>query len=194
MQIRKSRSIAGCLAAVALIASVAANAVPHEVSNGGFESGDFTDWTQFGDTSFSGVDTFAPHSGTYAAFFGPVGSPGGIFQTIETTPGRDYTIDFWLMNEADAFGSATPNFFSFNWDGGAAEFTLTDAPASGYTHYSFLLPADIGGDRPALQLCSTTRRSGTSTMSPRPSRSPGSLALVALAGGLVALARRRRNA
>lgn len=193
MQIRKSRSIAGCLAAVALIASVAANAVPHEVSNGGFETGDFTDWTQFGDTSFSGVDTFAPHSGTYAAFFGPVGFPGGIFQTIETTPGRDYTIDFWLMNEADVSGSATPNFFSFNWDGGAAEFTLTDAPASGYTHYSFLLPATS---------TSTDLRfsfehgpafwdlDDVSTTVPE----PGSLALVTLAGGLVALARRRRNA
>ncbi len=193
MQIRKSRSIAGCLAAVALIASVAANAVPHEVSNGGFESGDFTDWTQFGDTSFSGVDTFAPHSGTYAAFFGPVGSPGGIFQTIETTPGRDYTIDFWLMNEADAFGSATPNFFSFNWDGGAAEFTLTDAPASGYTHYSFLLPATSA----ATDLRFSFEHGpafwdldDVSTTVPE----PGSLALVTLAGGLVALARRRRNA
>jgi hypothetical protein len=65
--------------------------------NGGFETGTFSGWTQWGDTSFSGVSNGVPvHSGTYAAFFGPTGSLGGIMQTVSTTPGQTYTLILWL--------------------------------------------------------------------------------------------------
>jgi hypothetical protein len=65
--------------------------------NGGFETGDFTGWTQWGDTSFSGVSSTVPvNSGSFAAFFGPTTSLGGIRQTVAATPGQSYTLTLWL--------------------------------------------------------------------------------------------------
>jgi hypothetical protein len=193
MHVRTSHSLAGCLATAALVASMAVQAVPNSVVNGDFETGDFTDWTQFGDTSFNGVDTNAPQSGVYGAFFGPVNGAGGISQTLLTTAGRDYNIDFWLQNEADANSTATPNSFAFNWNGGPTEMVLVDAPAFGYTHYSFILPATSATTNLSFafeHLPAFWDLDAVSATVPE----PGSLALVVLAGGLVALARRRRGA
>ena len=54
--------------------------------NGGFETGDFTGWTQTGNTVFNGVQCPGPgptvFEGNCSAFFGPVGSLGGISQTV----------------------------------------------------------------------------------------------------------------
>ena len=190
MQVRKSYSFAGCLATVALVASMTAHAVL--VTNGGFETGDFTGWTQFGNTAFSGVDSFAPQAGNFASFFGPVGSPGGIFQTLATTPGSEYKVDFWLMNEADVIGNATPNSFSFNVNGGPDELTLTNSPATGYVHYTFGFVATGA----ATDLRFTFEHDpafwdldSVSAVVPE----PGTLALLTLAGSLVGLTRRRRN-
>jgi hypothetical protein len=38
------------------------------VTNPGFETGDFTGWTLSGDTSFTFVEGFFPHSGSFSAF------------------------------------------------------------------------------------------------------------------------------
>src|SRR5262249_25131594 len=48
--------------------------------NGGFETGDFTGWDLSGNTGFTGVSAINPHSGTYAAFLGPIGSLGFLCQ------------------------------------------------------------------------------------------------------------------
>jgi hypothetical protein len=102
-----------------------------QVQNGGFETGDFTGWTQFGDTSFNGVCSvstcpggYAPYAGTYAGFFGPVGDTGGIYQDITTVPGQDYTISFYLALPV----GGTPNSFEVQF--GAAIFTLTNSPGT----------------------------------------------------------------
>lgn len=109
------------------------------VLNPGFETGDFTDWTQFGDTTFNGVcdvstcpGGFAPFSGTYSAFFGPVGDHGGIYQDIPTVIGQNYTVDFWLALPV----AGTPNFFEVSF--GDASLTLTNFPAAfGWAEFTF---------------------------------------------------------
>jgi hypothetical protein len=70
--------------------------------NGDFETGDFTGWTQSGDTSFTSVITGTAdgtriHSGTHAAEFGP-SALGFLSQTLGTTAGASYTLTFWLSH------------------------------------------------------------------------------------------------
>lgn len=191
MQHRISRAIGGCLVACALLAGTAARA--DAVANGGFETGDFTGWTQHGDTSFNGVDTLAPHSGQFAGFFGPVGATGGISQLLATTPGAFYDIEFWLKNEADVQGAVVPNSFDFSWNG-VSQFSLTDEPSSEYTKHTFTLQALSAstelkfnfGHGPAywdLDDVAAVQRVPE----------PVSLALAGLAVGLVAVQRRRRS-
>ena len=127
--------------AVALLSfgtAVFAGTAPVPITNGGFETGDFTGWTQFGDTTFNGVcdistcpGGFAPYAGTYSAYFGPVGDTGGIFQNVATVVGQQYTLTFYLANQP----GGVPNFFDVQF--GNAGFTLTDFPvAFGWTQFT----------------------------------------------------------
>lgn len=195
MQIRIWPTLASCLAAAALLVSVHARANPELVDNGDFETCDFSGWTEFGETAFSGVDGNAPLAGSCAAFFGPVTS-GGIQQSITTVVGHSYEVEFWLQNEADPFGASIPNSFSFSWNGAPVSLA-TDSPAFGYTHYSFVLSAtDVATlirfdfrHLPAfwdLDNVSVTERLVTVP-------EPGSLALLALGIGAAAMVRRRRR-
>ena len=71
---------------IAVLASAALSARANLVTNPGFETGDFTGWTQWGDTSFTGVSSSVPiHSGNFAAYFGPTSTDGGIDQNIAGT-------------------------------------------------------------------------------------------------------------
>jgi hypothetical protein len=108
------------------------------VVNCGFESGNFTGWTQSGNTSNTGVGNFppGPNSGSFDAFFGPAGSVGFLTQTIATTPGTVYTVSFFLRNH----NAVTPNSFSASF-GGTNLMTLTDSPSFGYTQFVFSVVA-----------------------------------------------------
>jgi subtilase family serine protease len=91
------------------------------VTNGGFETGDFTDWTLspadtsytlvFEGFSYNGVNV-SPHSGMYMALLGTDGAQGGISQTLATTPGQTYVLSFWI-NGTDGY---TPNQINANWN------------------------------------------------------------------------------
>jgi len=103
------------------------------VTNGGFETGNFTGWTQSG-TPGAGVASspFPVHSGSFAAALGPSGSDGFLSQTLATTPGTTYLVSFWL--ESDGL---TPNDFSASW-GGTTIFSQDDIPSMSYTDFTFL--------------------------------------------------------
>ena len=100
------------------------------VTNGGFESGNFSSFTLSGNGAFTGVDTGSASTGTYGAFFGSVGSVGNLSQTIATTAGSSYLISFDLRN-----GGAGSNFFQAIF-GGMQLFSATNASIFGFTHYS----------------------------------------------------------
>ena len=107
-------------AALVLATFSAGAAQANIVTNPGFETGDFTGWTLSGDTSFTFVEEgFFPHSGSFSAFLGTLGSTGSITQTLATTAGASYDIEFWLNSEF------TPNFFSVSFDGIVVD-SLTD--------------------------------------------------------------------
>jgi hypothetical protein len=120
----------GAPAAKADVCTVAGNLVV----NCGFETQPaFSGWTQSGNTDFSGVSGgISAHSGSFGAFFGPVGSLGFITQSLVTTPGATYNLSFWLLNES----TLSPNQFTASFNG-VALTTLTNSAAFGYTLFSF---------------------------------------------------------
>jgi len=181
---------------VSAVALLSVGAVQADlVTNGGFEAGNFTAWTETGDTSFNGVQCpgpdFSVQSGNCSAFFGPVGTLGGISQALATVAGAYYDISFWL--EPDG---GTVSQFIFNWDGGLAELSLSDMLASGFVKYSFLLPATTANtslsfsfrdDVGFINLDSVTVNAASAVPE------PGTLSL-ALAGlALVGVAAKRRR-
>jgi len=119
----------------ALAASFAGSAHANLVTNSGFETGDFSGWTLGGGTDFRGVDYVAPHSGTYAAFFGAQGTPTTLSQDIATIIGATYEVSFWLQN-----GFSGPNSFSSSF-GGQSLTSLSNANAFGYQQLTFLVVA-----------------------------------------------------
>ena len=74
------------------------------VTNGSFETGDYTGWTwggNYGPSSSHGVQTFintGAESGKFAAGLGSVGSDGTLSQNVQTTAGQHYAVSFWLAN------------------------------------------------------------------------------------------------
>jgi len=107
------------------------------ITNGSFETGDFTGWTQSGNTGFSGVECpgapFAgPGDGNCDAFFGPVGSNETLSQSFATVVGQFYTIVFDFRPD----GGVT-SFFSAVWDAQPALISVTNPAASAYEVLTF---------------------------------------------------------
>jgi hypothetical protein len=83
------------------------------VLNGGFETGNFTNWILAGDQIENTVTSLrvTPHSGNYCAIFSQYGSVGYLSQAVPTLPGQAYLLAFWLANTT----GSTPNQFLVNW-------------------------------------------------------------------------------
>lgn len=135
------RFVAAVVLGVAGTASAA-----NVVVNGGFETGDFSGWTQFGNTGFTEVTGGGyANTGSYGAAFGPIGSIGGVTQVLALSAGDVVNVSFALLNTG-----GTPNEFKFILDGQTLHSEL-NADAFGYITYSFsgIL---IGSDDPELRI------------------------------------------
>ena len=124
-----------------------ATPITNIVTNGGFETGNFSGWTQGGNTSFTGVDSFSAHSGNFGAFMGPggKGGPGSLSQNLTTTVGANYELSFFMYGENDS-GSHDGSFnsvqFQVFWNG-VMIFDTTNPPSS-YQQFSFVNLAATG--------------------------------------------------
>ena len=124
-----------------------ATPITNIVTNGGFETGNFSGWTQGGNTSFTGVDSFSAHSGNFGAFMGPggKGGAGSLTQNLTTTVGASYELSFFMYGEngSESFdGSFGSVQFQVFWNG-VMIFDTTSPPAS-YQQFSFINLAATG--------------------------------------------------
>jgi len=120
-----------------MFTAVAAFSLAHPVkanliTNGGFETGDFTGWTP-SDVPV-GEFEFPPHSGNFQAF-----SEGGtLSQTLASIPGQTYFVSFWLATVVFPFDV---NLFEVTW-GGEVEIHLVNQFAFiPYRHFTFSVEA-----------------------------------------------------
>jgi Pro-kumamolisin, activation domain len=126
-----------------LINALAQNQFPPvPLFNGGFEDGDFTDWTvnAGGFVVVVGVaSTFYRayvHSGTYAAYLSQPAELGYLSQPVTTQPGQPYLISFWLNNPVGGI----PNEFQVWWNG-TELFDQTNLPSFGWTNIQLVAAA-----------------------------------------------------
>jgi hypothetical protein len=136
------------------------------IQNGGFETGDFTDWTLQGDAGqYDFVDDgnytgIPPHSGNYFAVLGEVGFQAYLLQTVPTLAGQSYLLSLWL-NSPD---SNPPTEFSVTWNGNTlfdqVDMPATTMPPAGWTNLQFIVAAtneasslQIGGQDDSFYLC-----------------------------------------
>ncbi len=106
------------------------------VTNGDFETGDFTGWTLGGNTGSVFVSTENPNSGLYSAHLGPNGSDGTLSQNVITQQNRTYQLTYHL----DVNDSGTPNNFSTSI-GGVTVFSQTNMAAQPFTTYNYQFTA-----------------------------------------------------
>jgi hypothetical protein len=183
-------------ATAALLLSAGAASAANLVTNGSFETGDFTGWEQFGDTGFtfvtSEVSSGGPTDGDFHAAFGPTDpNGGGILQTIATVAGASYTLTFDLANIGNP-----PNAWGLVWDGDFIDIVFDLEPFD-YQSLSYSLVASSGStelafafyNEPSYFLLDNISLTADSGAIPE----PASWALMIAGFGLVGSTLRRRR-
>jgi len=126
-----------------LINALAQNQYPAvPLFNGGFEEGNFTDWTvnatnlvMVASSNGTHYGSYV-HSGNYAAYLSQPGQLGYLSQSAATLAGQPCLISFWLNNPV----GGTPNEFQVWWNG-TELFDQTNLPAFGWTNIQLVATA-----------------------------------------------------
>lgn len=111
------------------------------VQNGGFETGDFTNWTLSDNGGPDQVDngslsSITPYDGSYEFIFGQANSPAYLSQNLMTSPGQTYLFSFWLCNPTNG---ATETFQA-SWNGGTV-YSIYNPGVLAWTNEKFVVTA-----------------------------------------------------
>jgi hypothetical protein len=170
------------------------------LTNGSFETGDFTGWTvsnNFEDTEVVSGPFYvypAAEDGNYYAVLGPVGSDGTLSQSGSDTPGQALSLTYWLAGFGD-----NPSDFDATWDGSVIPGSAVTNFNSGdtYTEFSFdvtstgsdTLAFNFRDDPDYMALDNVSLVSSTPV--PEPSSLPMLLAGLGLIGGAFYFGRKK---
>jgi len=113
------------------------------VSNGGFETGDFSGWNLNATSTQVGNLSGLVHSGHYGAGLGQPSTLGYLSQTLPTTAGQTYRLSLWIDNPKNPHGAA-PNEFLVQW-GATAIYDGVDLPFGTWTNLQFIVTAASSG-------------------------------------------------
>lgn len=106
------------------------------VANGDFETGSLNPWNP-SDPLVVTIDSANPNSGSYdAAIGGDLVTPGTLDQTLTTSTGQAYTLDFWA-SDAQSGGTSVD---SLEVTFGGFSITITGDQAPGYTEFAIAIP------------------------------------------------------
>lgn len=195
------------LTVAALAAAPTYAQAPNLVTNGGFETGDFSGWTAgpTGDltvvsaSSPGNYDTYPPHSGIYCAQFASSAPADDVLsQAVPTVAGSTYVFSFWLANVDDP-GTVLLNDFKVMFENDLL-LSLQNAGEFSYTQYQF---SAIAAGSSTLLTFSGRQPPGTlelDDISVVPAAVPEASSVVSLSvllalgvGGMAAVSARRRR-
>ena len=128
------------LLAAGFLLSLAQTATASFITNGGFETGDFTGWSLTGNVNGSTrvTDTISDptylhvHSGNYGVVSGPQFPDVYLSQTLSTSAGQAYIVDYWLA----ANGGSYRNEFTVSWNGTLLN-SIVNSAAFSFTEFTF---------------------------------------------------------
>lgn len=126
-----------CVLAAAAAAIVAASpAAAQQVTNGSFETGDFSGWSVAnGNATYvepAGFDSYPAQQGAYFAALGNVNAVATISQTLATAAGQAYTLSYYLASNGSS------SYFNASWNGHIITGSELNTPAAQpYTLYQF---------------------------------------------------------
>ncbi len=126
------------IVALVMFVSVApATFAQNLLTNGSFETGDFTGWTTGGSFNFTGVTTGAfydysgAEDGAYYVYMGST-APATLSQTFADTAGAQYVFSFWFASVGD-----NPSAFAASWDGTQVLNLSNPNTGANWTEFSF---------------------------------------------------------
>jgi len=182
-----SLSRVALIACLSLSGLFAASAQANIVTNGGFETGDFSGWSTAAAPVGSDFNVFAqPHSGAFSVkFSADAGQHDAIFQVLPTANGQQYTLEFWVLN----YGAGDDSL-QVLWEGGAAlDLTPVSTPLESWEFISVPLTATANGSELRFRLFDTISTVLIDDISVQPVPEPATAAL-AIVGGLLCIRRR----